>query len=317
MLPADAVSREANQYFCPIENYVCRKSFVSFFRMFVGPGKRGSLSPQKAAKSMIVCETEEQSNSQFLGYESLGKTHMPPQFVVPPAGKAYFIAGECYHKNCESEVLKLKERLAAMNEKYVFVPMKHDDGNVYITYFDDKIHVGSYARLPEDEVKKIAKIFKNDIGIGDKREDEIQPTAHFDLTVDDSKTLTIAAKTAINTLAFLKGHDYITQTNDFRNIILQIMTKENSKIYEYVTVVRLEQLPVLREKFSLTDDQHFCLINEVNNSLRALVCFYDIAFEVILCKNLSSPSDIHNDGIVCCWKQRKDYRYSDYISQIK
>ena len=127
----------------------------------------------------------------------------------------------------------------------------------------------------------------------------------------------IVAKTAINTLAYLKGHDYIEQPNDFDGIISQILTKKDSKISDYVAPVPIENIPVLLQDLSLTDGQHFCLITETNNMFKALVSFYDSAFNVLFCRNLSSPSNIHEDGIVCCWKERVDYRHSDHLVKIR
>lgn len=73
----------------------------------------------------------------------------------------------------------------------------------------------------------------------------------------------------------------------------------------------------MRQRLNLDNDQQFCIVSEDMKQLKAWVFFYDYAFEVLLCNCLKSPSGILKDGIVCDWKNRKDYRCLDCLKKIK
>ena len=71
MLPKGWVSDQANELFSPMEEILTRRSSISTERALFGPGKRGSLAPQKAAQS-DVCVGVDEKGDRVLSYMALG-----------------------------------------------------------------------------------------------------------------------------------------------------------------------------------------------------------------------------------------------------
>lgn len=66
MLPKGWVSDQANELFSPMEEILTRRSLISTERALFGPGKRGSLAPQKAAQSDVCVLVWTKRETAFL-----------------------------------------------------------------------------------------------------------------------------------------------------------------------------------------------------------------------------------------------------------
>ncbi len=82
-LQVGVVSDEANETFSPIELNFMRHSIISVFRQFAGPGKRGSLGPERATQSEVqVMHSVDLGDKPVLAYASLGVPHVIPQVEI-------------------------------------------------------------------------------------------------------------------------------------------------------------------------------------------------------------------------------------------
>lgn len=312
-LDKGVVSDEANKYFSPIERDVIEHSLIQIPRIIKGPGKRGKLSPKYAATSDVVpikC-----SGRNGLGYMKGTEGYILSQFIISQENKIQFHWQANSNGNAQEEITKLKEQIASMGEKYVSVKMPQDDENVYIAYFKEKIHIGFYDILPEERVKEIKDMFTGSITARGEKVNYGQISATLPIEHNLRNLCIIAAKSAINTLAYLKGDQYILQTDEFDDIIRQIMSGSD-EIFNSVSGIGFDGVEKIRQKFFLDNDQQFCILVEEMKQLKAYVFLYEHGFEVLLCNCLKSSSGILMDGIVCNWKERKDYKYLEYLTNI-
>ena len=280
--------------------------------MVEGPGKRGSLSPEKAATSEV--SPIKIDGESALGYMKGTSEHILPQFIIRPGNDVALYLPEELFDNYYDEMLKLKNRINSMGEKYVPVEMEDADENIYVTYFDNKVHIGSRSPLQLDKIKEVKDALAGEVTEKFKKESSGQLSISLHFVENLTKICLVAAKTAINTLAYIRGAEYV-QTENFNDIIHKIMSMDN-KILDNVVGLHPEKVSEMRRKLHLTNGQQFCILTESKNKLKAWVAFYDYFFEITLCEYLKTPSGIVMDGVVCDWKNKVDYKYLDYITNM-
>lgn len=202
-----------------------------------------------------------------------------------------------------------------MGEKFVPVEMPQGDESIYIAYFKDKIHIAFHGTLSDERITEIKNMFSGAIITGEKSTgcDKISATIHIMHNFKNS--CIIAAKSAINTLAYLKGAEYITQTLEFDNIINQVMSGSD-EIFNSVKGIEFDEVEKMRQKLYVCNEQQVCILRTDMKQLKAWVFFYGHGFEVLLCDYLKSSCIEITDGIICDWKNRKDYRYLDYLTNM-
>ncbi len=313
-LDKGVVSDEANKYFSPIERDVIEHSLIQIPRIIQGPGKRGKLSPKYATTSAVL--PIKLNDKYGLGYMKGTSGYILSQFIIDQENKIQFHYQPNDNCTAQNEIMKLKERIATMGEKYVPVEMPQDNGCVYVAYFKEKIHIGFYGGLSDERVREIKNLFIGDIATGEKGVNYGQISTTLPIGHNFKNLCLVVAKSAINTLVYIKGAEYVIQTNELNEIINRIMSGSD-EIFNNVQGIGFEGVKKMRQRLNLDNDQQFCIVREDMKQLKAWVFFYDYAFEVLLCNCLKSPSGILMDGIVCDWKNRIDYRYLDYLKKIK
>lgn len=306
------VSDQANEYFSPIERDVIEKSFIQIPRIFKGPGKRGKLSSKYATTSEVLVINHGGANC--LGYIKGDSSFILNQFIINKDKKIFFSFQEIENYNVNEEVTKLKKQIVSMDEKYVPIDIPEYDMNIYITSFKNKIHIGYYDHLLPEQVTQIKRMFSTDTNYGSiiHREDYTKTTMSIENNYKNMSIL--VAKTVLNTLAYIKGVEYLTETTDFDNIISAIMTanENNNKILDSVSGLNHKKVKEIREKLHITNDEQACILNFNKKKLSAWVFFYDFGFNVKLCDNLSIPCssekgiDKYSKGIICDWRNTKD-----------
>ncbi|XDD45276.1 hypothetical protein AB3N60_11165 [Leptospira sp. WS39.C2] len=122
------------------------------------------------------------------------------------------------------------------------------------------------------------------------------------------------SKIAFNCAAYLLGKDtmYDSQYNNCRNWI-NGDTKEYEKIILNQNFINNIEKMLLE---SFPDKSHKVIIFSVSHYLIGLVSFYGAEFPIttLLSKNFE-PNNIH-DGIICDWKNQKEYLYSVYLRKL-
>ncbi|WP_278382155.1 hypothetical protein [Clostridium tyrobutyricum] len=311
-LEKGVVSDGANKYFSPIERDVLEHSFIQIPRIIKGPGKRGKLSTKYATTSEV--SVIEHDGFKCLGYMKGTEGYILSQFIIDNTNKISFMWQQDTDNNAQAEIQKLKSHISEMGEKYVPVNIDGDDsGSVFVTYFKDKIHIGYTGELSEIKVNEIKKLFSGSLNTGNSSSVYGQIRASLEITEDFVKLGKVIAKTAINTLAYIIDAKYIMDSPDF-NELIEMTLSDDDKILTKVNSIK--DALAMKQHLHLSEEQHSCLITRNGKELRALVFFYERCFEVILCKNLSKPFLFPIEGVVCDWKNRKDYRYLDYLTKI-
>lgn len=308
-----AVSDQANEYFSPIERDVLEHSLIQIPRIINGPGKRGKLSAKYATTSKV--SRIEHNGRNGLGYMKGSDGYILSQFIIDEKNNIQFYRQLEDSRNAQNEIEQLKERIVSMGEKYVPIEMPQDDRCVYITYFKDKIHIGFHCLLSDERIKEIKNLLAGNITKDKKNISCGQPSVTIEIIHNLKNLCIVAAKSAINTLAYLKGAEYIIQTTELDDIINQVMSG-NDEIFNSVSGFAFDEIKKMRQMLNLNNEQQACIIRKEKNQLKAWVFFYELGFEVLLCNCIKSPSHMLMDGIVCDWKNRKDYRYLDYLTKI-
>lgn len=309
-LDKGVVSDQANAYFSPIERDVIEQSFIQIPRMIIGPGKRGKLAKKYAATSEVSVINLNGKNG--LGYMKGTDGHILSQFVIDEKNNIQFHWQQNDGLVVQNEIEELKKHILSMGEKYVPVKMPADDKCIYIAYFKNKIHVGFRDILPDSKIKEIKNLFLGNIV---KREPSTscgQLSAIIDVRHDFKKISIVAIKSALNTLAYIKGAEYITQTTDFEVLIGWVMSGSD-EVLNSVKGIGVDEVNAMRQMLHLDKEQLACILTKEGNSLKAWLLIYEHGFEILLCDSCTIPCDILLDGIVCDWRNRKDYRYLEFL----
>ncbi len=311
-LKNQAVSDQANKFFSPIERDVLEHSLIQISRIIDGPGKRGKLNKKYATTSEV--SLIKQNGRNGLGYMKGTKGHILSQFIIDENNKIQFHYQPDEEVDEKNEIEKLQECICSMEDKYVLVKMPQDDPCIYLAYFKDKMYVGFHAQLSDDKIKEIKNLFDGNITKGKQNTFCDQLSITIEITHNLKNLSIVAAKSAINTLAYLKGTEYITQTTNFNAVIKTIMSG-SEEILRYVKVIHFDEVQLLRRKLYLDKEQLACILTMEGKRLKAWFLVYEHGFEVSLCDNCTISCDILLDGIVCDWRNRKDYRYLDFLKE--
>ena len=317
-LESGIVSDQANEYFSPLERSVLKESLILLPRIFEGPGKRGKLSSKKVTASAPSQVTSD--GDVFLGYiKKTGEavsSHSSDQFIINSENKIRFQT-EKSTESTKSDMMELRKRIVNMGEKYVPVNMPDaKDGVTFIACYDNKIHIGCKNEFSGKRLQEIQNLLSS---ISVKEQTEIETMgSHVLLELEENplKMAKVVAKTAINTLAWLMGGDYIIKRPCFNDLISAIFS-DSSDILNYTKKIYLSEVNGLKQKIHLSEHQHTCILHQEANKIKSLVIFYNLfAFEVTLADHFNEYLPFAIEGIVCDWKIPKDYRYTDYLTSI-
>ena len=313
-LESGVVSDQANEFFSAIERNVLEHSLIQIPRIINGPGKRGKLTEKYATTSEVSVITLEGKNG--LGYMKGTEGYILSQFIVDENNKIQFHWQQNEEIDMNNEIEQLKNHICSMEEKYVPVKMPSDDNCIYITYFKNKLHIGFHdiELLSESKIEEIKNLFSSNIVQGRKSTLCGQLSATIEVKHDFKKICIVAIKSALNTLAYLKGAMYITQSTDFKNIV-EILMSEGDEVLNYVKGIAFDDVELLRQRLYLDKEQLACVLTEEGNSIKAWFLVYEHGFEITLCDTCTVPCDILLDGIVCDWRNCKDYRYWDFLKE--
>ena len=311
-LESGVVSDQANEFFSQVERDVLEHSLIQIPRIINGPGKRGKLTEKYATTSEVSVMTLNGKNS--LGYMKGTEGYILSQFIVDENNKIQFHWQPKEEIDVHNEIEQLKKRICSMKEKYVPVKMPSNDNCIYITYFKNKLHIGFHdiELLSENKIEEIKDLFSANIVQGRQRTSCGQLSATIEVKHDFKKVCIVAIKSALNTIAYLKVAMYITQSTDFKNII-EVLMSDSDEVLNYVK--EIEDVELLRQRLYLDKEQLACVVTAKGNRIKACFLVYEYGFEITLCDTCTVPCDILLDGIVCDWRNRKDYRYREFLKE--
>ena len=313
-LESGVVSDQANEFFSPIERDILEHSLIQIPRIINGPGKRGKLTEKYATTSDVSVVTLNGKNG--LGYMKGTEGYILSQFVIDKNNNIQFHWQPNNEIDVQNEIEQLKNHICSMEGKYVPIKMPSEDNCIYITYFKNKIYIGfnDIELLSYSKIAEIKKMFATNLIRGEQDISCGQLSAIIDIKHDFKKVCIVAIKSALNTLAYLKGAEYITQTTDFKAVVETVMSG-NEEVLRYVKGIGFDEVTSLRHMLYLDKEQLACVLTTEGNRLKAWLLVYEHGFEILLCDACTVPCDILLDGIVCDWKNRKDYRYLDFLKE--
>lgn len=307
MLPSGYVSDQANALFSPLELQLMHNSTISINRAMEGPGKRGILNPKHATESEIYKYTTEDGMIELAYIKSGISNSIPQLHIYLQNGDLQFITPKTEIDYVES-FNSFSQAMKNFSNRFVSIKINElKDTKIIIGYwkkkyyiaFSDMIHIGNY--LP-----KINRIFQNS-AIKNVKSHNTHGT--FEIPIkEDSATYRVYAKIAFNSLAYLKGLDYVMDSR-FNKIRDAIIGKTN--------ITNLVSPPISSPKI-FPPSAHVCIFNNVNNKLIGYVCLYQafsFAFEMSTWDTARDHSSMPL-GYICDWQNKKEYSIEYWIKHI-
>lgn len=112
---------------------------------------------------------------------------------------------------------------------------------MYITYFKEKTYIKFCDILLNERVKEIKDIYAGNNTIWEEKVYYDQVSITLLIEHNFKNLYIIAAKSAVNTLEYLKSNHYIMQTDEWNYIIQQIMLGSD-EIFKSVTEIGFDGL---------------------------------------------------------------------------
>lgn len=317
MLNQGDVSDEVNEFFSKLELEFMRESIIQIPRIFLGPGKRGSLNKKKATKSKIFLMNNE--NTFKIGYIELGipKTISQIRFYndsirvnLIPQSKEENIKILLKFKKNLIEKIRIKIKKSKKLESNTIIVGFNDDKKEEIIYIYHNYKDFSLINLIDYiENKEIFEKIRNNY-----KEEYLNKTSEEGMEVSTEIAFNlnsyyrVCCKIALNGLCFLKGRDFVSQENfvDIKKFILNNeenkfinLTEENIDIQNMLTKL---QIP----KYS-----HFMFFFIKENDLCCFLGIYGFLHQIYLAKIYNN--DLFLDGLICDWQNNKEYNLCEYL----
>lgn len=311
-LPNGMVSDKANEIFSPLELILMRQSPLSIDRMMIGPGKRGSLSPQKASKSRVTVDVQD-DGAVILCYVSSGRPYNIPQCYL--YGDKVTVSLPDKKSDTFDDFMDYKTILGKFNGNYIYLKTdKLNNEELIIGYFDNKYYVAANRnQIASEEIEEVVvKIIEN-FKIENINKGSHLVKHHFEI-VENEEIARVYAKVAMNTLAFLKGEDYVRNKN-FDDIREWIVSGESKKEHCFLPSIFTDENKNISVWFP--EDSHWCLFLKNGEEIEAMVCFYNhYVRRFSMGKPLNENDFRIADGFICDWRNQKEYKMKNYIEAI-
>lgn len=316
-LPKGYVCDQFNNAISKLEQRFLRNSILAIPRMFVGPGKRGSLSESKATKSKIQFIKNPDGHVPYsLGYTVLGKlTEIPTLSINTRDGSCSFSLDKKentdpfaivtdYKTKCLSDGwLKIKTRdTSELPTDIILIGIKEHVEENYNCFV-----IRNPENTLEISVERIRAI-ANGINFDNKKPEHLKYTPHVQDRADfDIEYFRVYGKIAFNTLALLKGKDFVTASN-FDEVRKWIACGGDNNFASMLNT----PIPLHQSGLPIAQDAHSVLISSSGQMVIANVCLYNhFAVQILLSNTFSGQLSI--DGFICDWTGKKEYLWHEYL----
>lgn len=313
-LAIGVVSDQANKLFSPMEMKLMRQSPVGLLRMLFGPGDRGSLSPEKASKSLVSVGRKD-DGTPVLCYYSAGKPYGIPQVLF--SRDTFLMSFPTMQENVVDYRKQFLEVLQEFDIDNRFVHFRSaflSDGDILLGYHERKYYVASSGERPTTGIiKDLIQSVSQYASL--KKADSTEHRVEQELIIyEDSEIARVYAKTAMNVLAHLKGADYAANPafDHFRNWII---TGEANEDYSFLPSTISEETSSER-KTKFPPDSHWCFFIKLETKLEAIVCFYNQFCRRFTFGEVPNITCSFPFGYICDWKNEKEYTYDEYIEVL-
>lgn len=297
-LPKGYVSDQFNNDISKIEMRFMRESILAIGRQLVGPGKRGSTKPKEATRSSVMLVSQPgPPETFFLGYLSLGDAVSMPQIRVNqltgevdwslPAGFTAESAGPY--------LVERLEAISTLKTRYILDDRLPE--NVVIIAFDDQLYIARSKSSKFELSAAIAAGLQASIeSWTGPYEQKHQPISFNQVAIVADDFYRVTAKIALNTLALLKGKEFVLHTAF--DLLRRYITNAgaNPGVVFIPKPQRMPQFPT---------DAHNLMFAASGGKLAANVCFYDqFTVNVILATNYTG--DFQPEIYLCDWLNKQE-----------
>ncbi len=310
MLDKGVVSDQANKRFSKMELKLMRESLLAMDRMLFGPGKRGSLNPIDASKSLVNVAVQD-DGKPVLAYTAAGKPYCIPQFSLHNHEVSITAPNE--HGDTQTQITEFIDRLQRFEGRFVFLPSKEiPEKEFLLGWFDGKYYVAANGNRPaedavQQEINKLVKHFEmKEI---QERDDHARQNHRLCETPEIAR---MYAKVAMNALAWLKGEKYAAHPN-FEDIRKWIVTGEAEK--DYFSLPHLEVEPKGFAGEIIPSKAHWCVFVQLGTQLGVTVSFYNCYYRNFILGELPAERVFYPDGFICDWKNEKEYTLMQLIDK--
>jgi hypothetical protein len=319
-LPKGYVSDEFNNDISKLEMEFFREGILSMPRQIFGPGKRGSLSENKATKSKVHLISGVHSKEQFaLGYTSAGKVYEIPHLLWNTnTGESIFSFNKSY-KEAEEVInefqLKCKDA-DTLKIKIIITDKLPDDIAILGIQQGIEENFDCFYACNEGNgyvinAEKIKKIGAGMTFSDSPKAEKYLPKAHLKANFKRDY-FRIYGKIAFNFLAFEKGEEFVKheQFDSVRNWIA------TGGEYDFVRIDNQSENPLLKVSIDLPKDAHFIYFTQSEQTLISQIFLYG-GYSVILLLSNALTKRVGTDVFICDWRNRQEYKLAEYVEKFK
>lgn len=313
-LPNHYVSKEANNFFSGMEGKLMHNSLVSIPRALLGPSKRKG---KREGKKIVQLFRNKEVDGYTLGYLREGIPYTIPQLIWNKNNPEVKLVMEPQEvKDIEEDVLKfINSLLVCKKEENVVFHLESivPKGVVFMGVADKYLHImkSDDENIDDKEMEDVILKFRKEYFkqekevIAEKSQVEVQ--SHL---IENEDMARIYGKIAFNVLAKLKGESYVLRDefDDFRNWIIKL--KEYDENINFFPTYNKNSIKEL-----LPENSHFCIISEVENKIVAYVSLYGIDRSLVM-GDIFDESFKMPIGMICDWKNQREYGLLEYIAQL-
>lgn len=319
-LPVSYVSDQFNNYISKLEKRFLRNSVVATPRIFVGPGKRGSLSESKATKSKIQLIKSPNAGVEYsLGYTKLGKPYEIPNLLVNT------VTGMCafsFDKSESGEHHTIIDTYKAKCEIENWLKIKiteHDELPVDIVLIGIKegIEDNYNCFVYKNPANRLEISPQNILGIarGINFDGKTTQSSKYMPYVHDSADFNeeyfrIYGKIAFNFLALIKGDDFVN--DECFDGVREWIAKGGENNF---AAMLGGQNPLRKSGLSVPEQAHTIIVTQSQQMVVANIFLYDNFGVQVLLSN-SFRGNLSLQGYICDWKNKKEYNWYEYLTKI-
>lgn len=316
MLNQGDVCDEINEFFSKLELNFMRESIIQIPRMFVGPGKRGSLNKKKATKSKVFLMYTE--NESKLGYILLGNPIIIPQIKIIKDKEIRFrLPVKNKEENIET-ILKFEELLNKSENIKLNKSNRLEEESIIIGYNNskkEKIYI--YHNRKDISLTKLKSMFK-EAGVFKKIKQEYKEEnlmlekqsveCEMKISFDVNDYYRICCKIAINGLCYLKGSDFLFDKR-FDNIKKFILEGGENRFFNIIE--QKEDHFGFCKRIKLPTQSHKMIFIDNDDGFYCYLEIYGIAQNIRISEKLNENDDIL--GLVCDWENAREFTLREYI----
>jgi len=297
-LPKGYVSDQFNHDISKLELGFMRESVIAIGRQMVGPGKRGSVKPADVTRSKVMLVSQPgPPESFFLGYLALGKAVALPQVRIDQStgDKDWTLPATVPAAEADGYLLNLLAGASGLKPTYI----SSDRLGIQeaIIGFDDRLYI---ARHPGSNFELSARLIDElRAAVGESNAPfapKQQPISFNQAAVVADDFYRVTAKIALNTLALLKGKDFVLDAafDTLRRYIT--IGGQNPGVVLIPKAQRYPQFPL---------HAHHLIFAVSAGKLACNVCFYN-QFTVNLNLANKFAGTFHPQIYLCDWRNKEE-----------